>query len=374
MTKIRVLVVDDAVVVRRMVADLLAEDDAIEVVGTAPNGRIALSKIAQLNPDLVTLDLEMPEMDGLHTLAAVRRMHPRLPVLVVSRFALAGAPITLEALALGANDYVAMPEKAGGSPTASECVRDQLIPKIKRFAVRAAGRSNPHLPSPVPRSASRSALLVLRSQVEVVVIGASTGGPNALAALLPALPADFPVPTLIAQHMPPVFTVRLAKRLTSVSSVEVEEAAPGALARPGRAWMAPGDFHLALARDAEGVRLHTHQGPAENSCRPSVDVLFRSAVEVYGSGVLAVVLTGMGQDGMRGCEQVRTAGGQVLAQDEASSVVWGMPGAVARAGWADAVLPLEELGPEIVRRVYRGRTPPAAVGPASFSRDPKGSA
>ena len=305
----------------------------------------------------------MPEMDGLNTLAAVRRAHPRLPVLVVSRFARAGAAITLDALALGAADYVAMPEKGGEAPTASECVRDQLIPKIKRFGVRAAGRSNPPMSSPVPRAASRSSMLVLRSQIEVVVIGSSTGGPNALAAVLPAFPADFPVPTLIAQHMPPVFTGRLAKRLTSASAVEVEEAAAGVLVRPGGAWLAPGDFHLALTRDAEGVRLRTHQGPAENSCRPSVDVLFRSAAEVYGPGVLAVVLTGMGQDGMRGCDQVRAAGGQVLAQDAASSVVWGMPGAVARAGLADAVLPLDELGPEIVRRAYRGRVQPAVAAP-----------
>ena len=361
MTKIRVLVVDDAVVVRRMMADLLAADDAIEVVGTAPNGRIALAKIAQLNPDLVTLDLEMPEMDGLQTLAAVRRLHPRLPVLVVSRFAQMGEAITLDALSLGASDYVPMPDRAGGLPTASECVRDQLIPKIKRFAIRKVGRSTPQAPSPIPRPASRSVAMALRPPVEAVVIGASTGGPNALAELLPAFPADLPVPLLIAQHMPPVFTLRLAKRLTAVSALEVEEAAAGTLVRPGRAWMAPGDFHLALAKDAEGVRLRTHQAPAENSCRPSVDVLFRSAAEVYGPGVLAVVLTGMGQDGLRGCEQVRAAGGQVLVQDAASSVVWGMPGAVSKAGLAEAVLPLPELGPEVVRRVYWGRTQPVAA-------------
>jgi two-component system, chemotaxis family, protein-glutamate methylesterase/glutaminase len=357
MTKIRVLVVDDAVVVRRMVADLLAEDDAIEVVGTAPNGRIALTKITQLNPDLVTLDLEMPEMDGLETLAALRQSHPHLPVLVVSRFAQIGAAITRDALALGANDYVAMPEKAGGAPTASDCVRDQLIPKIKRFGARKTGRSYPPMPSPVPRAASRSSILTFRHSVDVVAIGASTGGPNALAQLFTAFPADFPVPIVVVQHMPPVFTARLAERLTTGSTVGVEEAEAGAILQPGRAWVAPGDFHIALARDSEGVRLRTHQGPAENSCRPSVDVLFRSAAEVYGPGVLAVVLTGMGQDGLRGCERIRAAGGQVLVQDAATSVVWGMPGAVARAGLADAVLPLEQLGPEMVRRVLKSRSP-----------------
>lgn len=356
MSKIRVLVVDDAVVVRRMVADLLGEDDAIEVVGTAPNGRIALTKIAQLNPDLVTLDLEMPEMDGLETLAALRQSHPHLPVLVVSRFAQIGAAITRDALALGANDYVAMPEKAGGATTASECVRDQLIPKIKRFGARKAGRSTPPMPSPVPRPASRSAILTFRYPIEAVVIGASTGGPNALAQLFTAFPADFCQPVLVVQHMPPVFTGRLAQRLTASSAIGVDEAESGAFVRPGHAWLAPGDFHMALARDAEGVRLRTHQGPAENSCRPSVDVLFRSAAEVYGPGVLAIVLTGMGQDGLRGCERIRAAGGQVLVQDAATSVVWGMPGAVARAGLADAVLPIEQLGPEMVRRVVKGRS------------------
>jgi two-component system chemotaxis response regulator CheB len=200
--------------------------------------------------------------------------------------------------------------------------------------------------------------------VEVVAIGASTGGPNALAALFPAFPADFPVPIVIVQHMPPVFTGRLAERLSLLSSVETEEAENGELVRLGRAWLAPGDYHMALARDAEAIRLRTHQGPPENSCRPSVDVLFRSVAEVYGPGVLAVILTGMGQDGLRGCERIRAVGGQVLAQDAATSVVWGMPGAVARAGLADVVLPLDQLGMEIVRRVLKGRSPSVCGVPA----------
>jgi two-component system chemotaxis response regulator CheB len=356
MSKIRVLVVDDAVVVRRMVADILGADDAIHVVGTAANGRIALLKIAQLKPDLVTLDLEMPDMDGLETLSAVRQTYPHLPIVVLSRRAQSGASITREALALGANDCVALPEKAGVAPTASDCVRDQLIPKIKRYGVGKSSRSSLSVPAPVVRPGGRSALFTVQPPVEVVAIGASTGGPNALAALFPAFPADFPVPIVLVQHMPPVFTGRLAERLSSLSPVETEEAENGAVVRPGRAWLAPGDFHVAVARDAEGVRLRTHQGPPENSCRPSVDVLFRSVAEVYGPGVLAVVLTGMGQDGLRGCERIRAAGGQVLAQDAATSVVWGMPGAVSRAGLADAVLPLEQLGPEIVRRVLKGRS------------------
>ncbi len=235
MSKIRVLVVDDAVVVRRRGADMRAADDAIEVVGTAANGHIALSKIARLQPDLVTLDLEMPEMNGLETLAAVRRTHPFLPIVVFSRLAQNGASITRDALALGANDCVAMPEKAGAAITAAECVRDQLIPKIKRFGARRAGRSTLVMPSPVPRPAGRSALFTIRPPVEVVAIGASTGGPNALAALFPAFPADFPVPVVVVQHMPPVFTGRLAERLSALSPVETREAENGDLVRRGRA-------------------------------------------------------------------------------------------------------------------------------------------
>jgi two-component system chemotaxis response regulator CheB len=183
-----------------------------------------------------------------------------------------------------------------------------------------------------------------------VVIGASTGGPNALAELFSAFPPDWPVPTAVVQHMPPEFTTRLAERLAEKSRLRVHEGVAGEPVAAAQAWVAPGDYHLLVRRGAQGVRLALDRGPPVNSCRPAVDVLFHSAAEVYGAGVLAVVLTGMGQDGLRGCESVRAGGGQVLVQDEASSVVWSMPGAVARAGLADQVLPLGRLGPEIVRR------------------------
>jgi two-component system chemotaxis response regulator CheB len=183
------------------------------------------------------------------------------------------------------------------------------------------------------------------------VIGSSTGGPNALAEMLPAFPPDWPVPILMVQHMPPEFTVRLAERLAEKSRLRVREGVAGEPVAAAQAWVAPGNHHLLVRREDKAVRLALNQEPPVNSCRPSVDVLFRSAAAVYGPGVLAVVLTGMGQDGLRGCECVRAAGGQVLAQDEASSVVWSMPGAVAQAGLADQVLPLGDLGPEILRRV-----------------------
>jgi two-component system chemotaxis response regulator CheB len=352
MNKIRVLIVDDSVVVRRLVTDVLASDPAVEVAGTAPNGRIGLARLTQLNPDVVVLDVEMPEMDGLQTLAALRQTHPRLPVIMFSRFTQRGAAATLEALTLGASDFVAKPEENSPEAAARE-VREQLLPRIKQLAAPKDAASTP---VPVPRALS-DPFLGRRPLVQVVAIGASTGGPNALVELFASFPADWPVPVLVVQHMPPLFTRLLAERLTARAALSVAEAVAGAALRPGQAWIAPGDHHLTVARVGDGVRVQTHQGPPENSCRPSADVLLRSVAAVFGPAVLAVVLTGMGQDGLRGCEAVRQAGGQVLVQDEATSVVWGMPGAVARAGLADLVLPLEQLGPEIVRRVRRGRSP-----------------
>jgi two-component system, chemotaxis family, protein-glutamate methylesterase/glutaminase len=359
MGKIRILIVDDSVVVRRMVADLLSGDPALQVVGTAPNGRIALAKLPQVNPDLVLLDVEMPEMNGLETLAALRKAYPRLPVIMFSRFTQRGASVTLEALTLGASDYVTMPESVRAAQAVPE-LREELIFKIKELCPQdqAVGNTSCAATLGPARVPPLSALGINRAQrVEIVALGASTGGPNALATLLSALPADCPVPIVIVQHMPATFTRLLAERLASRAALAVSEGILGHALYPGRAWLAPGDYHMELMRDTqEAVRLRLHQGPPENSCRPSVDVLFRSVAETYGAGTLAVVLTGMGQDGLRGCERIRDVGGQVLAQDEATSVVWGMPGLVARAGLADQVLPLDQLAPEIVRRMRKGRS------------------
>jgi two-component system, chemotaxis family, protein-glutamate methylesterase/glutaminase len=337
---------------------MLSTDPALEVAGTAPNGRIALAKLPQINPDLVLLDVEMPEMNGLETLAALRQSYPRLPVIMFSRFTQRGAAVTLEALALGANDYVAMPESTARAAEAVSELREQLILKIKELCKRRPGSDRivgGALPAS-PRARPPSALLRAR-RVAIVAIGASTGGPNALTTLLTALPADCPVPIVVVQHMPATFTGLLAERLASRAAIGITEGKLGDMVQPGRAWIAPGDYHMELARDAQQeVRLRLHQGPPENSCRPSVDVLFRSVAEVYGAGTLAVVLTGMGQDGLRGCERIREVGGQVLAQDEATSVVWGMPGLVARADLADQVLPLDQLAPEIVRKIRKGQS------------------
>jgi two-component system chemotaxis response regulator CheB len=358
MPKIRVLVVDDSVVFRRLVSETLTSDPAIEVVGTAANGRIALQKIPQVNPDLVTLDVEMPEMDGLQALAELRKTWPRLPVIMFSSHTERGAAETLDALALGATDYFTKPSSVGGLDAALEVLRTQLIPEIKALC---AGVTNaPPPPGSRPSSlgaaqpaAPRPSRAHLATRVEAVLIASSTGGPNALAAVFAALPGDLPVPILIVQHMPPTFTKLLAERLTAEHRVPVEEGASGTLLQPGRAWIAPGDYHMITVRDGTQVRLLIHQDPPENSCRPAADVLFRAAARTFGNGCLAVVLTGMGQDGLRGCEHVREAGGQILAQDEATSVVWGMPGYVAKAGLADRVLPLSLIGPEIVERIRR---------------------
>jgi two-component system chemotaxis response regulator CheB len=349
MAKTRVLVVDDSVVIRRVVMEELSADPEIEVVGTASNGRIALTKMTQVNPDLVILDVEMPEMDGLQALAAIRKDFRRIPVIMFSALTEQGAAATLDALALGATDYFTKPAGAGGLEESRRVIREELIPAIKALCTPKAPSA---VPSPAPPPGAPPSRI---GRIEAVVIGVSTGGPNALADIFQTLPADLPVPVMIVQHMPPMFTRLLAERLTATSKLPVREAVSGAALRIGQALIAPGDFHMTVVQDGAQTRVLLHQDPPENSCRPAADPLFRSAAKVFGPGVLAVVLTGMGQDGLRGCEAVRAAGGQVIVQDEATSVVWGMPGFVARAGLADKVLPLAMVGMEVVKRVTGGR-------------------
>ncbi len=362
MRKIRILVVDDSVVVRRALCRELSKDPAVEVVGTAPNGRVALAKVALTTPDLVTLDVEMPEMNGLEMLAALRKTHPLLPVVMFSVFTKPGSAITLDALAFPAVDYVTKPSFGAHTDVALKVINEDLLPKIKMLCSGAAGvgpsaASSPGLsPSAAKFPGQTSPPRAHPShRVDLVVIGVSTGGPDALGELLPHFPEDFPVPILIVQHMPPVFTGLLAERLAAKSKIRVAEAGSHQLLKPGHAWLAPGDLHMVVEKTAGEVRVRTYQGPPEHSCRPSVDVLFRSAAEAFGSHVLAVVMTGMGQDGLLGCEQIRRAGGQILLQDEASCIVWGMPRLVAEAGLGHQVLPLGQLGTEILRRVLESR-------------------
>ncbi len=372
-SRIRILVVDDSVVVRRMLGDSLSADPELEVVGSAANGNIALARIPQLNPDLVILDVEMPELDGLETLKRIRQTHLSLPVIMFSTLTQRGAAATLDALSLGANDYVTKPANVGGVQQALEHIRTELIPKVKIFGRKATDRdivTARRLATPAPSGSKNMAVLrrPTPGRVEVVAIGISTGGPNALSELFPTFPADFSVPIVVVQHMPPVFTKLLADRLEAKSNIQVEEGSPGQAVEAGHAFIAPGDYHMIVQKEDRAVRIRTNQEPPENSCRPAVDVLFRSVAETYGAGVLGVVMTGMGQDGLRGCEHIRKAGGRVIVQDEATSVVWGMPGYVASAGLADQVLPLNELGSEIVRKVRAGQTPAASL--SALSRQP----
>lgn len=357
MSKTRVLVVDDAVVVRRLVTEVLSSDPEIEVVGTAANGRLALAKVESLQPDLITLDIEMPELDGLETLVALRKTHPRLPVIMFSTLTERGASATLEALSRGATDYVTKPANVGSLSQAQDKIREELIPRILALCGRARRLTSPAAAAPVPAEPRGVRRPSLPTRVDILAVGVSTGGPNALASLLPALPAEFPLPIVIVQHMPPVFTRFLAERLSSCSRITVREGEEGALVEPGIAWVAPGNHHMLVERQGEVSRLRLNQDVQENSCRPAVDPLFRSVAAAHGNRTLALVLTGMGQDGLRGAEVIRQAGGQVLVQDEASSVVWGMPGAVATAGQADAVLPLDGIAGELIQRAAVGRLP-----------------
>lgn len=348
---IRVLVVNDSVVIRKVLCDVLARDPELEVAGSASDGRIALAKIAQLHPDVITLDLEMPVMNGLETLVELRKLYPKLPVIMFSALTEGGAAATLDALSAGASDYVTKPSNAGSRERLIEAIRTELIPKIKMLGAGKLSKFKPLPPPPAAIRAKRPA----SPRIELVAIGTSTGGPNALAEVLPRIPKDFPVPIVVVQHMPPVFTRLLADRLASKAAIPIEEGAAGVSLVPSHSWIAPGNFHMTVKRAGVNWRLDLNQDSPENSCRPAVDVLFRSVAEVCGAHALAVVMTGMGSDGVIGARHIRDAGGEVLIQDESSAVVWGMPGLVYAAGLADGVYPLDQLASEIIRRVMQSR-------------------
>jgi len=358
MQPVRILIVDDSAVIRKLLSDLLSSDPEIVVAGTAGNGSRALARIPEVKPDLITLDIEMPGMDGLETLVEIRKLYPKLPVIMFSALTERGGTATLDALARGASDYVTKPSANETVESSHERVREELMRKIKSLCAAGQPRQGagppPILVSAVPAPQTR---------IDVVAIGASTGGPNALTELIPGFPADFPVPIMIVQHMPALFTRLLAERLNTLSPLEVQEGKAGQKLQRGQVWVAPGDHHMTVARKGADFVLGINHDPAENSCRPAVDVLFRSVAQTYGANVLAVVLTGMGTDGTRGSAVIREAGGAVIVQDEASSVVWGMPGSVVAANLADRIYPLTGIGPEVVRRVSMRRALAAAGRP-----------
>lgn len=363
---IRVLVVDDSVVIRRLVVQALESDPGIEVVSTAANGRLALAKVEQLRPDAVTMDIEMPELNGVEAVRELRKRGHQMPIIMFSTLTERGATATLDALSAGASDYVAKPSNVGSLSESLKAVADQLIPKI-RALVPGARSAAPRTAAGVPARAAAGAPPVVRTAaprqgarrhpVRAVVLGCSTGGPEALSRVVERLTVPLPVPMLVVQHMPAVFTRQLANRLDRLGPSTVVEAEDGQALVPGGIYIAPGDTHLEVDGKAGNLRARITHGPPVNFCRPSVDVLFRSVLDRIGPDLLGVILTGMGADGKAGSGAIAEAGGTIVVQDEKTSVVWGMPGVTAQAGYAHRIVPILEIGQTISALVQASAAP-----------------
>lgn len=368
MSNIRVFLVDDTATVRHILTQILEEDPDIVVVGTASDGRQGLERLQRVDADLLILDVEMPGMGGLEMLKELKVRQPSLPVLVFSSITERGAMVTIEALSLGASDYVPKPAMVGTAAEARDYIKSSLMGKIRALLQRDSRPAA--MPAPARQvSAPPVGQPRIPARVDLVVIGASMGGPRALGQLIPALPEDFPVPILIVQHMPAVFTRALAARLDKNTSLTVQECDSASLAEPGQVWLAAGDYHLTVEKNGDTTMVAPLRSEPVNFCRPAVDILFQAAARSHGANVLAVVMTGMGQDGLDGCRHLAAAGAQILVQDQPTSAVWGMAGSVSRAGLADAQCPLQELAPEILRRVNRGRPTFRARQRAGMSKE-----
>ena len=373
----RVLVADDAILFRRLLADVLGSLPGIEVVGSAINGRIAVEKVRELKPDLLTLDIEMPEMDGLAVLDELTRNgQPEVEIIVVSALSRRGGDLTMRALEKGAFDFITKPESATPEKGREALLRE-LVPRVRalahRLEVRAILRGKSPIPKPeVPRPAaasergpggaaldsvaSRMQRIAKNAKPEMVLIGVSTGGPVALAQLLPAIPRDVGVPILIVQHMPPIFTKSLADSLAAKCGLGVREAVHGEFPEPNTAYIAPGGRQMRLGvGPGDRPVIEVTDDPPENNCRPAVDYLFRSAAHHFPGRSMAVILTGMGSDGTLGLRLLKRQGCFVIAQDEASCVVYGMPKAAVDAGVADVVLPLNSIAHRIAAFVKGGQ-------------------
>jgi two-component system chemotaxis response regulator CheB len=378
---IRVMVVDDAVVVRGLVARWVDEEPGLKTVASLRSGREAVDQVLRHNPDVIVLDIEMPDLDGLSALPLLLEKKRDLVVIMASTLTRRNAEVSLKALSLGAADYIPKPE-TNREVTTSSTFRRDLIEKIRQLGGRrkrgpADFRARPAAAPPAPGIAARPKFTVeargsapvhghsgdikLRpfssAMPRVLMIGSSTGGPQALTSLVAKIkPVIERTPVLITQHMPPTFTTILAEHLARASGHNAHEGIDGELIVPGTIYLAPGGRHMAVARKGGQPAITINDGPLVNFCRPAVDPLFSSAAQVWGSAILSVILTGMGSDGMHGAEAIVAAGGSCIAQDEASSVVWGMPGAAANAGVCAAVLPLDMIGPKIVR-LFAGEKP-----------------
>jgi two-component system chemotaxis response regulator CheB len=370
---IRVLVVDDTSLYRKLLSDVLRQIEGTEVVGTAGNGTIALAKVAQAHPDVLTLDVEMPAMDGLETLRRLRAVAPQVGVIMVSAHTTQGAKITMEALDLGALDFITKPEGKDPAQNMAD-LRRQLHPLLSTFRTRkrvksllrspngpvsrrpaAAAQARGTLPLPAEPGAPRPAAPPPSGRIDIVAIGVSTGGPQALAQLIPQLPGQLGVPIVVVQHMPPMFTAALAESLDRKSALTVVEGQHEQILAPNTVYLAPGGKHMKIVR--QGAQQHPclliTNDPPENHCKPSVDYLFRSVAQGYGNRALGVIMTGMGADGTLGLRLMKRQGATVLAQDEASCVVFGMPLEAIKAGVVDAVVPLEQLALAVCQRVSR---------------------
>ena len=344
---LRVLVVDDAVVFRRGISDMLSDVPYLEVVGTASNGKIALMKIPSLKPDAMILDVEMPELDGIETLKALQEHHPEIKVIMLSIHTTRGADKTLEALSLGAMDFVEKPSGSNDYRTHFEKIRSDLLPKLRLLKLQKSFQA----PSSQPRVFKR-APVVPSKDYELIAIASSTGGPNALTTILPEIVGNVNISMLVVQHMPPLFTKQFALSLDAkVSPYTIREASTGDLVSRNSVFIAPGNYHMAVRAFGAERRVVLHQGPLENGCRPSADVLFRSVAEIYGKRVLGIVLTGMGKDGLEGARLLKERGATLIAQDRDSSVAWGMPRSIIEAELADFVLPLNEIARTVNRMI-----------------------
>ena len=358
--KLKVLIVDDSVVIRRLIANAVDADPQLELAGVAMDGQMALEKVRLLKPDVITMDIEMPRMNGIDAVKAIRKENSQARIIMFSSLTERGAAITLEALSTGADDSVLKIAGEGNLEASQKRLREELLPRIKQFFHFPSASMEAAPPAAVKAPVTRWAASQGPAP-QVVGIGISTGGPKALEALLPAIPKGYPLPILIVQHMPPLFTRMLAERLNTLCALDVREASAGDAIEPGRILIAPGNFHMRVAGGAAKPRVVLDQAPPVNSCRPAVDVLFQSLAETYGGAVAAAILTGMGNDGMAGAAALKKKGAYIIAQDEPTSVVWGMPGAVVQAGLANAVLPLCEISGAL-NQVLRWRGGPTPAG------------
>lgn len=360
----RILVVDDSHLYQRLLSDVIDARDGMEVVGVASNGKVALGLMDKLKPDLVTLDILMPEMDGIQTLIALRKQWPKVRTVMVSSLTSEGSDAALDALALGASEYAAKPGSSGGVVNIRADLANDLLPKVeallgldskkldtKGVQTRTGSVSPAQLHQ--EHSSKRKTRAPMPHGIRLIAIGVSTGGPDALAKVLSQLPADIGVPVVIVQHMPAQFTAKLAQRLDAASALKVVEAQLGDKIRAGTVYIAPGNYHMVLDRIDTDVIVNLNSDEQENSCRPSVDPLFRSIPDIYGSQCLGVIMTGMGSDGLNGCEALSAAGCPIIVQDRSTSIVWGMPKLVAGAGLAQQEVPIDEMA-NVMNRIVKG--------------------